>query len=470
MAVRSLRQRVSLKIGIAVAILVALVAIGQSVVFRATMELYGREIREQLVRPGIALAIALARASGADEAALRRDLGSIDGFCVAMYDAGGRLLARSRDDVAETREILSPELRAEADAAGGSQVLIGASRIEAPTIAIARVEGGGPVAYVGLFEREAAQTILEVRIRAAMGIVFLVVLVALGATALIAAWLRQQIQGTRKVVQRIAEGALEQRLPAAGDDEVGALVGDFNKMADRIEDLVETLRAEQEQKRRLFAAFTHEINTPLTSVLGYLESLRMDEIDADPETRRRYIAVAHEQAQALDALADDLETLSRLDLEGVVLDRTSFDLAQIVRSEAAAMGPRAAEAGIVLAIETEPVIADVDRRRLGQVLRNLIENAIRHSDRGSEIELTVRRFEGAPRIEVRDRGAGISPEDLAHVGEPLWRADPSRTRGTGGRGLGLAIARGIVEAHGGRLEIDSTLGKGTTVSVHLPRS
>ena len=464
---RALRARVSSKIGLAVAGLVALVAIGQWVVFRGTMELYGHDIRARLVRPGIALVAALARSIGPDEARLRRELGDVEGFTVALYDHDGRVLARSHADVAA--HALGADVRARADAAPGEMILLGAANLDAPTAAIAAVEDGGRVAYVGLFDQGAAATILAVRLRAAMGMMLMLSILALAVTGLIAAWIRRSIQRTQRVVAAIADGALDRRLPAAGDDEVGALVADFNRMSDRIEDLVGTLRDEQDRKRRLFAAFTHELNTPLTSVLGYLESLGMPDIDADPETRRRYVAIAHEQARALDALADDLETLSRIDLEGIGLERASVDLPAVVRAEIEAMSPRAADAGVAIELDAQPVLAEVDRRRIGQVLRNLIDNAIRHSPRGSAVHVAVRREESGPVLEVRDRGEGIAPEHLPHLGEPLWRADPSRTRGTGGRGLGLAIARAIVEAHGARMTIDSVLGEGTTVRVELAR-
>lgn len=464
-----MRSRVSFKIGLAVAALVASVAVAQWVVFRLTLELHGEELRSRLVAPGVALALVEVGRAGADEARLRRDVGEVEGFCLALYDSEGRLLARSRDDVAEVRDRLGPELRALADASPGRPRSIGGVRLDAPTEFIARVEGAGEVAYVGLFESRAAAMLSAVRVRSLGTILALLAVLALGATAMIAHRIRRGIQGAQRVVHAIAEGALDRRLPAAGDDEIGALVGDFNRMADRVEDLVATLRREEARKRALFAAFTHEINTPLTSVLGYLESLRMEDVDGDPETRRRYVEVAYEQALALDALAHDLETLSRIEHDGLSIERVPHDLRAIAQRELEALAPRAREAGVTLEVEGEGVVADVDRQRVGQVVRNLLDNAIRHSRSGGAVRVAVSRdARGDAQVVVRDEGEGIAEAHLARLGEPLFRVDPSRARGTGGRGLGLAIARGIAQAHGGTLEVRSRLGEGTEVTLTLP--
>lgn len=475
---RQLRQRVSVKIGLAVATLVVLVAVGQWLVFRLTLELSGEEIRTRLVEPGVALAIASVRSEDPSapltreqrEARLRATVGEIEGFCIALYDADGRLLARSRDDVSEAPSTLPASVRARADRTPERAISIGASRLDAPTEIVVAVPDAAGVAYLGLFERATAATLTAVRVRSLMIILVLLSIVALAATAMIAHRIRRRIQRAQRVVQRIADGSLGERLPAAGDDEVGVLVSDFNRMAERVEELVSTLRREEERKRSLFAAFTHEINTPLTSVLGYLESLRMPDVDADPETRRRYVVVAHEQAQALDALADDLQTLSRLEVEGLSLERAPHDLAAIALREVEALAQKAREAEVRVEVEGEPVVADVDPRRIGQVLRNLLDNAIRHSRAGGAVRVVVRRDErGEPSVAVRDEGEGIAEEHLARVFEPLFRVDPSRARATGGRGLGLAIAHGIALAHGGRLEIRSRAGEGTEARLELPR-
>jgi signal transduction histidine kinase len=266
----------------------------------------------------------------------------------------------------------------------------------------------------------------------------------------------------------MASGDLDARLPGDEDDELGALARDFNVMADRVQALVVSLRAEEARQKTLFATFTHEIGTPLTSVLGYLEALAMPEVDADEATRRRYVAVAYERARQLDALADDLTTLSRLDWDGLPLDRTAEDLGALARREVEALAPEAAARPLTVRVEEGAAVADVDPVRLGQVIRNLLTNAIRHATPGTDVVLAARVVGDEARLTVTDRGEGIAPEHLARLGEPLYRPDASRDRATGGRGLGLAISRGIVRAHGGTLEIRSTVGRGTTVEIRIP--
>jgi two-component system sensor histidine kinase BaeS len=221
-------------------------------------------------------------------------------------------------------------------------------------------------------------------------------------------------------------------------------------------------------RRRSFADWTHEITTPLSSVLGYLESLQMPGFDE--ATRARYVDTAYERALALRALTDDLATLSQLDFDGLRLDRVPVDVPLLVELETRALAPSAGAAGVELAVGAiAPGLALLgDRQRLGQVLRNVLTNAIRHTRPGARVELRALAQGDRVAIEIEDHGSGIAAAHLAHLGERFYRPDGSRDRRTGGRGLGLAIARGIVEAHGGTLAIHSQLGVGTRVTIAIP--
>jgi signal transduction histidine kinase len=270
---------------------------------------------------------------------------------------------------------------------------------------------------------------------------------------------RASLREIESVVHRIADGDLSVRLPIRSDDEVGRLVTDFNRMADslaqRLEDLerTEAQRSRLEaQRSRMFAAFTHEISTPLTSVLGYLESLRMPDIDGDEATRRKYVEIAHTQARALDALAEDLATISRLDYEGLPLTKSMIDLGSIAKRELVAFEARARERGVSITLASEgEVTTSADAQRIGQVVRILVDNALRYTPDGGNIELRAERRGEQLALQIEDAGHGVPAEHLERLGEPLYRVDASRTRGTGGRGLALSIARGIAHAHRGEL-------------------
>lgn len=438
-------------------------------------------VRVDLAEEGIALArLAVEPASAGESIEARVDrLASLRGFALALYDDEGRLLHATREDVA-VEEALDPAVREEARArAGGALILRGSPNV--PTAAIASLEPGSAATadgarFIGLFEENTVEQVARGRVMLlatlGVGIVVFTLLLTLFFTRRARAGLRE----IETVVHRMAEGDLSVRMPVRTNDEVGRVVADFNRMADALADRLEQLRrAEAHRQRteaertRLFAAFTHEISTPLTSVLGYLESLRMPDIDGDPETRRRYVEIAFAQARALDALADDLATLSRLEFEGLPLSKTAVDLAGLVRTELASFEPRAKERSIALALEAPaPLTVELDAQRIGQVLRILLDNALRHTGDGTTVRVSLTQRGAHAVLEVEDEGPGVAAEQLERLGEPLHRVDASRTRGTGGRGLGLSIARGIARAHDGTLTFESPPGRGLTVTLSLP--
>ena len=258
----------------------------------------------------------------------------------------------------------------------------------------------------------------------------------------------------------MAEGELDVRLPTYSDDEVGVLAKSFNRMADNLQNHIAELRDEGERRRRIFADWTHEISTPLTSVLGYLEILRGDTID--PSRRQQYLDTAFQQAKALEALTDDLSVLSRLESEGLSILPSSFDVVELVRAEIEAVRHRGT--GKRVPIECDAVgavVAMVDAGRLAQAIRNVLDNATRYAR--TRVTVTCHAENDECEIAIRDDGEGIAPEHLSHITDSFYRADPSRDRGTGGRGLGLSIAQRILHAHGGRIELTSEVDNGTTV-------
>lgn len=453
-------KRLSVRIGLAILGLVVFVTIAQGAALALVFVDQAGAVRLRLADEAAALA-RLSVANGVDDASLRRELGPLDHLRVGVYDAEGSRLAASHDD-ARIRPRLDDALIAGARASEGRPHFATPIAPGAPTDFVVAIDGGRR--FVAFYEDSAPQAFPTARSRILALALLVAIVIALGLTWAIARRVRSAIQTTERAVRRMAAGDLAARLPESGDDELGSLMRDFNAMAAKLE-------GEDDRRRGLFAAFTHEINTPLTSVLGYLESLRMPEIDAEPDTRRRYVEVAFAQAQQLDALADDLTTLSRLDYDGLPLERERVELRRLIEEEVAALRPRAEERRVTLAIEGDPVHAEVDRTRFAQVVRNVVDNAIRHGASENEVRVRVRADGPRAVLEIADRGAGIAPEHLSRLGTPLYRADPSRARSdAGGRGLGLAIAGGIAKAHGGMLEIESIEGTGTTVRITVPRA
>ncbi|MCC6629193.1 MAG: HAMP domain-containing protein [Chloroflexi bacterium] len=258
--------------------------------------------------------------------------------------------------------------------------------------------------------------------------------------------------------QRIAAGDLAQRVPVRSRDELGTLAAQFNTMSD---DLVRATAL----RRQMTADIAHDLRTPLTVIAGYLEALRDQVL---PPTSERF-ATLHDETQLLLRLVDDLHTLSLADAGDLTLTRQKVAPAQSLERVAAAYRDAAARQGVALTVAAAPDVPAVcvDPERLARVLGNLVSNALRHTPRGGRVTLDVRRAPAGVALVVADTGAGIAPEHLPNVFERFYRADEARSTHDGA-GLGLAIARSLVEAHGGTLGVESQVGAGTTFTVTLP--
>jgi signal transduction histidine kinase len=233
----------------------------------------------------------------------------------------------------------------------------------------------------------------------------------------------------------------------------------FNSMA-------ATLQRQEEERRSMLADIAHELRTPLSVLRGNLEAM----LDGLLEPRHEQLSVLHEQSVALSRLIDDLRTLS-LAAEGhLELHRQPTDVAELARRVVGEMEAGAKEREIALSVEAPESLPRpaLDSDRIGQVLRNLIDNALRYTPASGRVRVTVRPQAEGVTVTVSDTGAGIAREDLPHVFDRFYRADGSRTRATGGSGLGLAIVKQLVEAHGGEVRAESDPGRGSVFSFALP--
>ena len=216
---------------------------------------------------------------------------------------------------------------------------------------------------------------------------------------------------------------------------------------------------------------SHELRTPLAAIIGFIETLDDANTGADPELRARFLSVMMKEARRMQRLIDDLISLSRIEAEKYSLPVTPIDLSALVREVTSEVrdGAGSARGAFELDLEHDALPVAGDRSQLSQVIHNLVGNALKYGRVGEPITITV-RSEGATliRASVTDRGEGIAAEHIPRLTERFYRVDASRSRAMGGTGLGLAIVKHIVERHRGRLEITSTVGTGTTVSVLLP--
>lgn len=257
----------------------------------------------------------------------------------------------------------------------------------------------------------------------------------------------------------LGQGDLSRRVPATGRDEVGQMARTFNSMADSLE------KAEH-QRRNLVADVAHELRTPISNIQGYLEAVKDGLLQPDSAT----IEIIYQQVLQLAHLVEDLRLLALAEAGALRLNRELDSLPDVLHRSVEAIRPRAEVKGVAVSLDAQPEfpLIEMDRTRIAQVVGNLLENAIQHTPEGGQVAVLAEVTGSAARVTVADTGEGIAPKDIPQVFERFYRVDASRSRATGGVGLGLTIAKQLVEAHGGTIRAESTPGKGSRLIFELP--
>jgi len=289
--------------------------------------------------------------------------------------------------------------------------------------------------------------------------------IALLALVIISIGLRP-LQKMGAVAQDIAAGDLTKRVaPATPETEIGRLGLALNGMLSQIEAAFAERTESNNRLRRFIADASHELRTPLTSIRGYSEMLRRGAGDSpnDADLARRRI---EEESVRMSTLVDDMLLIARLD-QGRPLEKEPVDL-QTIAADAAADAKAVAPKRQITLTAPGPVVVEGDDLRLRQVVGNLVRNALVHTPQQTAIEIGVSTVNGTGRMSVVDHGPGLEPKEMARIFEPFYRADPSRSRDSGGAGLGLSIVSAVVSAHGGKVNVKETAGGGVTFEVDLP--
>jgi signal transduction histidine kinase len=259
-----------------------------------------------------------------------------------------------------------------------------------------------------------------------------------------------------EAAMRVADGDLTARTGVTRRDELGEAAAMFDVMVDRLD-------AIEHERALMLSSISHDLRTPLTALRASVEAIR-DGVAADPD---QYLSGMERQVRALSALVDDLQLHSRLISGTIELRRMRLDLTELADEAMETVRPIASARNIALLLEaTQRVLVDADGSQLARVVRNLLENAIRHAPDGSVVLVQIDERDGFATLRVVDQGPGFPTEFKDHAFDPFTRADPARDTRTGTAGLGLSIARGIVNAHGGSIGIGD--GPGGVVEVLLP--
>jgi signal transduction histidine kinase len=284
-------------------------------------------------------------------------------------------------------------------------------------------------------------------------------LAAVLVTLALSARILRPVERLTAAAQRMEKGDLAVRVPVESRDEIGQLAHAFNAMAG-------SLASQEQLRRNMVGDVAHELRTPLTNLRGYLEAARDGLVAPDGAL----VDNLYEETMLLSRLVIDLQDLAQAEAGQLTLVRQRAALEGIVEQAIAILRPRSDAKGITLTTELPSVLplVDVDPTRVGQVLRNLLNNAVAHTPAGGTIAVSARAMAQEVVVSVRDNGTGIAPEHLPYVFDRFYRADKSRARQTGGAGLGLAIAKQLVIAHGGSITVESVPGQGSTFTFTLP--
>jgi signal transduction histidine kinase len=247
------------------------------------------------------------------------------------------------------------------------------------------------------------------------------------------------------------------------------LTAAFNAMAERVQDSIEFIRRDRDRSRDFLADVSHELRTPIAALRTFNELLTEGQVP-DSATRQEFLEQSRAQIERLDWLAANLLELSKLDSGLVLLDLRPDDLRAVVENAVHQAQPSAERKGVTLSVKLpdEPLRQRHDPQRMGQVLGNLLGNAIKFTPAGGRVEVSLAPTEGGAEFRVTDSGVGIDPQELPYIFDRFYRGSQASEQRATGSGLGLSIVRSIVEMHDGRVAISSTPGSGTQASVFLP--
>ncbi|HEY7546938.1 MAG TPA: ATP-binding protein, partial [Blastocatellia bacterium] len=404
------------------------------------------------------------------QATLER-MGKISGKRFLLLDRERKIIAAFPDHLSKADIDISPDntlrVRFQVEEAKGNNevnlrqeemVFVNVPRVEikdSTGAAVASLLIAGP----NLDDRSGEQQFTGSVNRSLVAAAIVVIVAALIATLLLSRKIVGPVESLTRAARRMERGDLSERVAVRSGDEIGELAKAFNRMADSL--------ARNEQLRRdMVGDVAHELRTPLTNIRCQIESLQ----DGLIEPRREVIDSIHEEALLLARLIDDLQELALAEAGQLRLTFEPVSIREVIEKAAFAIAPQIESKKITLRVDAPPSLpeAQADSERVGQILRNLLANAVTHTPTMGVIEIRARSSGQEIEVAVSDTGSGIEAEHADRIFERFYRADRSRSRSTGGAGLGLAIVRQLVLAHGGHIRVESEPGRGSHFIFTLP--
>ena len=332
------------------------------------------------------------------------------------------------------------------------------------------IEGGstGYIVYV-IDNRATMQSLNSQLLRIIVEAMGVGLIISVFLSLLLAKTMIAPIQDLTRAAEKVAGGDFTGKVDNESKDEIGVLTRTFNDMAVQLEDTLSDLKKSEQMRREFVANVSHELRTPITSVKSYAETLK-GEPDMPQEVRQKFLGVILNESDRMTKIVQDLLTLSRFDAGSIEFSFDYFSFEKSVRDVYNATLMEAQAHGHEFSLELEIPLPKIygDKARVEQVLMNMVSNAIKYTKNGGRISMTAGWKDSEVWCTVKDNGIGIPQEDTAKVFDRFYRVDKARSRESGGTGLGLSIAQEIVVRHGGRIDLQSRLGKGTRITVWLP--
>lgn len=302
-------------------------------------------------------------------------------------------------------------------------------------------------------------------------IIYYGMFISIGLVVIVSIWisryLTKPITQIKNAAQDIADGDVDREIDIRRSDEFGTLATSLNQMASKLRADTEQIKKFAERQRQFFADITHEIRNPLHTITGALEMLELE--DLSEEKKNKYLRSAKKQTERISRLFKDLKTLQRYDSDEYFVETQEFDLSLVAQHMEEWHSDKADKKGIELDIDKDPCKVIGDPGKIEQVIDNLIFNALKYTNDG-KVSLHYTSGSNRVTVEVEDTGIGISEEHLERLFDRFYRTDKARSRDKGGTGLGLAVVKSILEAHGTDINVESEVGKGSRFWFTLPKS
>jgi two-component system OmpR family sensor kinase len=403
------------------------------------------------------------------------DVRDYDGYAAAVSASGTLITDNLTGDQADFGPVLDDFTLAHVVALDGRHVTVldASQTVEWRVTALPNAVGRGSEQATLVVGRNLSDTNALLGRYAAIFLLFAMAVVVLGAmgTHLLVTGAFMPLRDVERTAARFAAGDYSQRLGGATPNtEVGRLSRSLNTMLARIDRAFADRARTVDQMRRFVGDASHELRTPLVSLRGYLELLAAKGDGLDRAQRAQYLGIAVRQSERLGTLIDELFELAKLDFKGMTLQCERFALAELAADVAQKFQLEAEGRQVELRVvgaPARPCFVDADLGLMERVFENLVGNALRHTPAGGRVELRIGRDAEGLLVEVADTGRGIAAGDLPFIFDRFWRGDKSRT-GRVNSGLGLAIARQLIQAHGGEINVESEVGTGTKFIIEIP--